>query len=193
MFEALVGYLGAEVGVATALIVYAQRSPEALLRNYPVSFEGKPHVSNVEVRFVVRSLMIDLADGRWPASIDMALIPLGDEPLTAEHPWSVPAIKPISAQNIRSAFLYFYETNKDSFVATFGSDRSAWPMVLRFATVIRNACSHDGKISITNPNAPAATWNGLSYSAADNGKEILFGELATADLIVLMHEVSALL
>jgi hypothetical protein len=61
--------------------------------------------------------------------------------------------------------------------------------VLNFARVVRNAIAH-GKIEIRNSNAPPVTWRGLTYSYADNGKQIFGTDLKLGEIVALIFDAS---
>jgi hypothetical protein len=87
-------------------------------------------------------------------------------------------------------FVQFFETHRDWAEQTYPNNRANWPPVLNFASAVRNAISHDGKIRFLRPNATPAEWRGLRYSFADNGRPILGTDLGPGDLILLMFEMS---
>jgi Cu/Ag efflux protein CusF len=71
------------------------------------------------------------------------------------------------------------------------SGTSQWPAVWNFARVVRNAMAHGGKISILNKDAKPVTWKGLTYSYADNGRDILRNDLWPGDFFDLIQEMDA--
>jgi hypothetical protein len=52
---------------------------------------------------------------------------------------------------------------------------------------VRNAFAHGGTIQVTD--GMSATWKGLMYSEADNGRQVLYNGLSSADLTLLMIDV----
>jgi len=88
-------------------------------------------------------------------------------------------------------YLRFYEQHRPHIQKVHGGDTKAWPQTLQFAWLLRNGITHHGgHINFENPNYPAVTWNGLSFSPADNGKPIFAAHFTTADLIFLMRDVA---
>jgi hypothetical protein len=83
-------------------------------------------------------------------------------------------------------FANFYERQAEWLLANVDGDPNKWPMLFRFCRVARNAVIHFGRITITNPKAEPVTWEKLSYSPADNGREIFPNELNTGDFLALM-------
>lgn len=82
-------------------------------------------------------------------------------------------------------FLRYHETYRSHIGIAF---RLAWnkiPEVWRFATVVRNAIAHSGRITINDPNFRAVTWQGLTYDHSSNGREIQ-RELGPTDLLILL-------
>ena len=72
-----------------------------------------------------------------------------------------------------------------------GSDPQGWPMIWNFARVIRNAFAHEGKITFRNPTAPSVSWRTLSYSPANNDRQILYQDVTAVEVILLMQDMDA--
>lgn len=89
----------------------------------------------------------------------------------------------------QAIFVAFWETNKQLIIQRHGHRRN-WPMVLQFANVIRDAFSHGGTIAMF-AHIPAVTHFGLTYSAADNGRQVLHNDLSLADIFLLMIDADA--
>ena len=70
------------------------------------------------------------------------------------------------------------------------TDYDTWPSNLNFARVVRNALSHNGKISM-GQNARPVKWRSLTYGPEHIGRNLLFEDFAPADLTVLMMDVDA--
>lgn len=79
----------------------------------------------------------------------------------------------------------FVENHKAHLNNNYGPVES-WPGVWQFARVVRNAMSHGNKVSITD--GKTATWKGLTYSPADNGRAVVNADLLPGDLIVMLRE-----
>jgi hypothetical protein len=62
-----------------------------------------------------------------------------------------------------------------------------WHPTLNFARVIRNAAAH-GSIKFLNPNAAPVSWRDLTYSPADNGKQVIGAEIQLGEVLALMFE-----
>lgn len=69
---------------------------------------------------------------------------------------------------------------------TYG-DGMNWQPTLNFCRVVRNAAAH-GSINFRNLRAPSVVWRGLSFGPADNGRQIIGGELRVGDIIGPMFE-----
>lgn len=79
----------------------------------------------------------------------------------------------------------YFEAHKQHLKDKYGPIAS-WPTVWQFARIVRNALSHGNKINITDDKT--ATWRGLTYSAVENGRTVINGDLFPADLIVMLRE-----
>lgn len=92
---------------------------------------------------------------------------------------------------ITPLYVDFFEKHRHWLKATYGGDAYAWPMLFNFGRVIRNFISHHaGHVHFDNANAAPVTWHHLSYSPADEGKQVIGTDLALGDMIVLLFELS---
>lgn len=103
---------------------------------------------------------------------------------------NTPGFKDAFMNTVSSIFVNFYENSKPFLATKFGSDCARWPSVWDFARVVRNACSHGGKLSMTGDNAHPVAWHHLKYENSMNGQQIVGGDFAFGDLLVLMFELS---
>lgn len=87
-------------------------------------------------------------------------------------------------------FVDFYENSTPFLKKTFGSDPAGWPAVWDFARVVRNACSHGGKLSMNGANSRSVVWHHTTYEKSMNGQQIIGGDFAFGDILVLMFELS---
>jgi hypothetical protein len=81
----------------------------------------------------------------------------------------------------------YFERYKADIRRQYGS-ASEWPAVWNFARVVRNAMAHGGRISIIRADDPISTWKGLTYTIADNERDILLRDLWPGDLFDLIQE-----
>lgn len=79
----------------------------------------------------------------------------------------------------------FFERHKDHLRIKYGSI-DHWPAVWQFARMVRNAMSHGNTVTVTD--GKSASWKGLTYSEAENGRTVINSDLFPADLIVLLRE-----
>jgi len=86
-------------------------------------------------------------------------------------------------------FVEFFERHRP-WLENDRPSRWDWSPMMNFASVVRNALSHDGKIKIKGKNPAPAQWYHLSYGASDDGKEIISVDIEPADLVLLMFEMS---
>ena len=91
----------------------------------------------------------------------------------------------------QAMFTRYYEENLDKIIIAHGKRKGhAWPPVLQFGSVIRDAMSHGGVIHIY-PGVPPISYFGLTYSTANNGRKIFHNDVTCADIFFLMHEMDA--
>lgn len=73
--------------------------------------------------------------------------------------------------------------------------QALWPDLWRFARVVRNAISHDGKVFIAadirkKGGLTSTSWKNLTYSSVDHGRHIIGHDLLSADILLLMFELN---
>jgi len=90
----------------------------------------------------------------------------------------------------QQAFITYFETNRDDIEAKFGTTKF-WPETLTFGRILRNAFAHGGTIEIRDK--AAATWRSLTYSDAQNGRQVLYNDMSQGDLTILMLDMDELL
>ena len=155
--------------------LYCRRIPAAL--RYPIS----------------GALEMALAD-QTPQSIDLEFIAETDTAQLEPGP-EVPrretdGLASIYLSIISPLFVQFYEGYND-WLYRKQKHPDNWPEIWRFGRIVRNTMAHGGKVDIAQKDSPAS-WRGLSYSSADNGREIVTreGDLSTGDIFTLMIEMS---
>jgi hypothetical protein len=91
---------------------------------------------------------------------------------------------------MQASFVRYYESVVELIEAAHGrrNQWQQWPDVLRFGKIVRDAFAHNGLVDVKDQNAPASIWRGLSYGSLQNGQQVLYGDLALADIIVLMEQ-----
>ena len=96
------------------------------------------------------------------------------------------------ARLLGDEFVSYFERHLDTVEARWGKERKGRShMVWWFAWEVRNACSHNWKISIKGRDHLAVQWRGLKYDLNDNGSSILFNDLNVVELILMMEEMDA--
>jgi hypothetical protein len=97
----------------------------------------------------------------------------------------------ILANIIEHAFIAYYERCSDEINNARSTAGTGGLPTLAFANAIRNAFAHGGIIHIANPGV-TVSWGGLSYSNADNGRQIMYNDMSQGDVILLMLEMDKL-
>jgi len=94
------------------------------------------------------------------------------------------------AYTVGPVFVEFFERHREWLEDHFVT-RSNWPPLFNFASAVRNAISHGWRIKFITKKKPApASWYHLSYSEADNGREIFGTDIEFGDVVLLMFEMS---
>lgn len=155
-----------------------------------LKLQGIAKVSNIELIIRPYELLNSLANNIWPTHIEFGESPLSSETEGMRQPGDYTASFALHAQLIKSTFIAYFEQYSLEIKRKFGATQN-WPSVWDFGRVIRNAFVHNGVITIRNANAPSVSWGNLSYSAANNGQNILYSDLAVAEIILLMEEMDS--
>ena len=144
------------------------------------------YVEPVELRWYPAPLFRALDQSGWPSSIDMTIEWSG--PLTKNDPGD--GIKRLWGSFYQQAFITYFETNRDDIEAKFGATKY-WPETMTFGRILRNAFAHGGAIHIQD--RATARWRGLTYSDAQNGRQVLYNDMTQGDLTVLMLDMDEFL
>jgi hypothetical protein len=183
LFNMLVSY------IVFGSVAEAFRGGSPTFDGIDIGLEG--NVMSYDLFVTPSSLILPMLEDRRPATIELK------QRGRAQNDYA-PGVKVrreprrVLATVVGASFVRYYESVEDFIKAAHGTDRSQWPEKLRFGNVVRNAFAHDGTVVIRNPNARPVWWRSLSYNYADNGRRILYSDLAVADLIFLMDEMDAL-
>lgn len=96
--------------------------------------------------------------------------------------------KSLQSISLQSCFLRYFETNRPKIEARFGDKPAAWPSVWNFARVVRNAFAHGGLLTFRNASAQAVSWQGLTYGPSQQGRQVIFQDLAFVEVLSLLEE-----
>lgn len=142
----------------------------------------------LDIRLILNGPIQLALEGRIPSIIEIGF----HKTARTKNTYSkyTPGFKDVILNVVSPIFVNFYENSKPFLETTFGSNPAQWPELWNFARVVRNACSHGGKLSITNAKSRQVAWHHLMYEKSMNGQQIVGGDLAFGDLLVLMFELS---
>jgi hypothetical protein len=193
-FDLLISYLTsiASFGMATEAHNFGLRI--AFKPNELIELEGMPHVSNIALSFSPYTILQPIAKNQWPEKIEFEEKPSN---LTPDHfskfPIKLTSTQLIHCLILQSMFLQYYESVLSDIELLYTTDVNKWPSVLNFARVIRNACAHRGQIYFLNLNAHSVNWKTLEYTPLDNGRNILFQDITSVEVILLMEDINKVL
>jgi hypothetical protein len=187
-FDDLFGFLAAASAMGVTCELYGLGRHGGFKRDDIVTIEGKPEASNLMLQYNPLPVVQSICSDQVPDLIEMNDIPLGPRP---DHPLELEHAATALATLLQAVYVHFFESTRSLVEAAHGRDPLAWPDPWNFGRVVRNAFSHRGVISINNNNAAPVFWKNVSYSARDNGRRVLFGDLWIADVIILMEELDA--
>lgn len=92
-------------------------------------------------------------------------------------------------ETITPVYVDFFEKNRRSLITKCGEKTCQWPPFFQFVRAIRNFISHSsGKVHFDYKNDPAVSWHHLRYSAKDEGRQVVGGDIDIAELIILLFE-----
>lgn len=88
-------------------------------------------------------------------------------------------------------FANFYEENLPFIQKRLSTDSQAWPDIINFARIVRNAAFHGGFANFQNPKSSSARWHHLEIGPQNNGYRIIGrNRLFCGDLILLLRDFS---
>jgi hypothetical protein len=158
----------------------------------PMVLEGKQGVSGLEIHFFPAPLYGRLLSptGRQPRFMRIIKKQVRKSP--AEHPIKLGNVQLLMARLAGDAFVSYYERHVDVVESIWGKEKNGnWPSEWDFGWAMRNACAHNGLISIWRKDHPGVIWKNLKYGYADNDRQVLFDEITGVELILLMEEMDA--
>lgn len=156
-----------------------------------LKLQGISTVSKLELIIRPYELLNSLASNIWPTEIKFDESPLSDETKGMRQPVNLSVTDSFHAQLIKSAFIAYYEQFSLVIEKKYVTIKN-WPSVWSFGRVVRNAFVHNG-IYFSNSKSPSVSWKTLTYSPSDNGRQILYIDLAVVEIILLMEEMDSYL
>lgn len=188
-FDDVVTYLGATAALALAGSLQSAGEAAPIAEEDGLVIRGRPEVSGLELEFRPLQVLGPIFAGSWPAEVDLEM-----RPFNGEIPPSFSKIqgtKRFHSVNIQSAFVHYFESNRQKVESGFGADPYSWPPEWNFARVVRNAFAHGGEIDFRNKKAKPVSWNSLTYGPSDNGRSIIYVDVTPVELILLMSDMDA--
>jgi hypothetical protein len=140
---------------------------------------------NVEVQFQPSEVLRPISRNVWPSALHLEFRERGDRPASSPDP---AAIQLLMGSLYEHAFVTYFENNRAEMKAKHGPV-SRWPGALAFARIVRHAFAHGGTVNILD--GTSATWGSFTYSRAENGRRVLYNDLSSGDLTLLMIEMDA--
>lgn len=138
-----------------------------------------------ELEFDPSEVLGPISKGIWPSVIHLKFHPGGGRPSATPKP---DAVQLLMGSLYEHAFITYFEKNRSQIDANYGATHR-WPNVLTFGRIVRNAFAHGGTVDIRD--GATATWGGITYSPSDNGRRVLYNDLSSGDLTLLMVEMDA--
>lgn len=185
-FDPLVAFLASHIGVSIALVVQRRQQ----LPSLDGKFGGLAAPAAVTTLwYEILPLIATLERGGWPDTVNYT-----EEPGTAPADLPKELISGTGRVHALAAQAMFVQYSDG--VADLMNKRQQDPIV-RFATKVRNAGAHGGRIEM-DPKSPPVAWRSVTLTPADHGKRLLTGDikapgggLTAGDLVVLMRDLDA--
>ncbi len=198
-FDELVTAIAAQATTVAGYVTHAQGTPYRFLDDWTMRMScltRREARSTLEVEVQPASVLTPLTKFSWPTSVDLRFAVATDvtEPPPPAEPYKADLVgmQRLGANVAEHAFVTFYENVSDLIQAQYG-DVGNRPATLQFARTVRNAFAHGGTLNITDLRPNTGTWNGLTYTAVQNGRRLMFNDLSLGDLALLMLDMNALL
>jgi hypothetical protein len=138
-----------------------------------------------ELEFDPGEVLGPISKFAWPSVIHLKFHPGRSRPAGSPNPTGV---QRLMGSLYEHAFITYYEKNVPLIISKHGGKRN-WPEVLTFGRIVRDAFAHGGTVNIADNIA--ATWGAIRYSSTDNGRRVLYNDLSSGDLTLLMLEMDA--
>ncbi len=182
-FEQLVTAQAATAAYLKAHLLQAGSPAQAYKPGSPIT--QMCFTRNRVVEFQPIEVLGPITKFAWPPEIHLTLYEGGTPPSPSAD---LTVIQTLMASLYEHAFISYYEKNSDEMRAKYGSKRN-FPDALNFGRIVRNAFAHGGKVNITD--RMPGVWAGITYSEKDNGRQVLYHDLSSGDLTLLMIDMDA--
>jgi hypothetical protein len=145
-------------------------------------------VEPCEVHFSANKILDPIVHRGWPTEIEFVFGPRAAPP---QRTTTLTGMQRLMVASYAHAFVTYYAAIENDIRAKYSDDAPDWPRTLDFGRVVRNGLAHGG-IRIDSAKR-AFSWRGLAYSAADNGRPLLYNDVTQGDLTLLMLDMDELL
>lgn len=139
----------------------------------------------LNVRIPLHRLISGALDGTVPEYIEIGFSAASTPSVT-----DIPGLQGVLRHIVAPQFVLFYENHLPWLETNLGPDGARWPPTLDFARVLRNSASHAFKLTFRQSTSRAVEWRGLRYDPTHHGHTAIGKDLSTADLIILMIDMT---
>jgi hypothetical protein len=164
---------------------------QAALAGYLRAHEAGGLISQVcfteprEIELYGDALLDTITQLRWPTELRIGFHGGSANPTRYPNP---DGIQRLMGSLYEHAFVTYFETVRPEIEARFGAI-PAWPETIDFGRVVRNAFAHGGTVEIRQGTREGSVWRGVRYTRAENGRVILYNDLAHGDVTLLMLDI----
>ena len=174
------------ISLTLAAELYIKGTAGKYSPNHTVRFDAKQ--AGKRLLFYPYTLLDDIFQLKWPTILSF------EEKNVTIPPNAVLNLgaleRPLSAF-AQSMFVNYFERYRPDIETQYGENTTGWPQDWNFGRVVRNSFAHKGVVYFKNASAPPVQWRGLTYSPADNGRNVMNQDLWPADLIYLMMDMDS--
>jgi hypothetical protein len=190
-FDNLVTFVASIASLGTAIELQKSTSARPYGPKDYLTLSGLPNVAGCEFRIFPAPILSEILANRWPTTLSVDEVPICSAPQI--HPIWLTGIQGVHGSMIANAFVQYFEATRDAVENKYTKNTQVWPSIWNFGRTVRNAFSHGGTVNIVNTNAAPVTWRTLTYGHAQNGRRLLYQDITSVELIILMREMDVLL
>lgn len=184
LYRPLLDFLTAYDCVSVTAQMMATGQAKSALGDHGIAFAAQLPLG---VKHVVGGLAQSALAGEVIAEFPIEIIESEGAP-QIPNGHAVTAFQRLIMNLIAPLFVIYFESHRPWLSSVTSGDPYIWPAVWNFSRVVRNAIAHDGRIAWNSAVAPAVEWEGIRYSPADDGREIIGPHLTLGDLLITMLE-----
>ena len=185
-FDDVANYLITLISLTLTAELYIKGAAGKYSSNHAVQLDAKQ--AGKRLRFYPYTLLDDIFQLKWPTTLSFEERNVTIDPNAVLNLGALE--RPLYAF-AQSMFVNYFGRYRPDIETQYGENTTGWPQDWNFGRVVRNSFAHKGVVYFKNASAPPVQWRGLTYSPADNGRNVMNRDLWPADLIYLMMDMDS--